>query len=304
MNRKFCPYCGLLHRDTARRCARCGKERPNPLPRLYWIVGTLVLTIALSIALAAGISNYRDVLLKSFRPARCTILSAKMHVTEQRSQSDNNNSSSDDVTYSYSPYFTYTVSLPNGSSIEESGYSVPGESSYSSEEEVNAILKRYQVHHSYDCWYSPVALRPSGLVLESDANNNAFFAALLTVLFLPIATFLFCTHVYKTRRLQLYGRRAQGKILDRKIRLWGNQTHVEFHTEMYPEIIFKPAIPGWVWGDFKGQNMFALLYDPLDPQHNGREDDGKLSRVLQRWTIGLSLAACVFIIIILAIWFF
>jgi hypothetical protein len=116
----------------------------------FWIiiVGFLVTCYATFVVWMGIVKPYQDltdfILRAQMQPgASCTITSAQIY---SYTESDDNGGT---TTY-YDPEIGFTLRTPGGRDYNTTEHDAP---SFTSSNDAQAYLSRYQVHHVYSCWY-------------------------------------------------------------------------------------------------------------------------------------------------------
>jgi hypothetical protein len=106
-----------------------------------------------------------------YQSGQCTITARQLQHEVSISTSTNSNGSTTSKTSTrtdvYAPYFEYTVRTADGRSYTASGYD--GSDSYTSDRAgQQAIVDRYNIGQSYQCWYNPANPTQAILVRQPD----------------------------------------------------------------------------------------------------------------------------------------
>ncbi len=144
-------------------------NQPGCIVTLIGIIFMVVALIFLAIAVNQLLQE------RKYQPGQCTItarqLQQELSSNTTTHRNGNNTYTTTTTTNVYAPYFEYTVHTFDGRIYPASGYN--GSSTFTSDRVgQQAIVDRYSVGQSYQCWYNPA--RPTQAVLVRQANWLAF----------------------------------------------------------------------------------------------------------------------------------
>ena len=136
-----------------------------------WIFLVILIPFMLVGLILLGIAGYQLIQQQGYQSGQCTITAKQLrHEVSTTTSTTNNGSTTTRTTTSqdvYAPYFEYQVHTANGQSYQSSGYD--GSDSYTSDRDgQQAIVDRYTIGQSYQCWYNPA--HPTQAVLIRQLN--------------------------------------------------------------------------------------------------------------------------------------
>src|SRR5258708_1046163 len=140
---------------------------------------------------------------------------------------------------SYFLDFTYTVVGKQGQQVANGEDNMGLEGSFSSQDDAQQALDRYQIGSTHPCWYSPLAY-PHVLHLKPDEGNTSLGWATAwlfgTIVVLILARWCIVRWIVAPWRISKYGVKASGTVVDHEAFKGRVTTTIEFQTQTEPPL--------------------------------------------------------------------